>query len=233
MYKIKRAGSLVEMLQIDPKKHRIIAMVGGGGKTTLIFELARELRDLGKNVLITTTTHMSDEERYGFVPVGNGRSGPKICAVANTFPMEMLTQYDTVLVEADGSHQRAFKVPAGHEPVIPEGCDLVIGVAGCTALGKTLEEGCHRQELASECLGCELKDKITPEFFFKALTSSWGQKKLVACDYRFAVSQMDVLSEENRQKLYDAFENAVEKGGFYSIYEELYTTIEKNYKKMI
>ena len=36
----------------------MIAFVGGGGKTTLIYELARELESVGKRVLVTTTTHM-------------------------------------------------------------------------------------------------------------------------------------------------------------------------------
>ncbi|MGL6173173.1 MAG: selenium cofactor biosynthesis protein YqeC, partial [Cellulosilyticaceae bacterium] len=36
----------------------IIAFVGGGGKTTTIYTLARELSDQGKKVIVTTTTKM-------------------------------------------------------------------------------------------------------------------------------------------------------------------------------
>ena len=36
----------------------IIAVVGSGGKTTLIKQLASRYRREGKTVLVTTTTHM-------------------------------------------------------------------------------------------------------------------------------------------------------------------------------
>ena len=40
----------------------IIAVVGSGGKTTLIKKLAARYRSEGKTVLVTTTTHMFIEE---------------------------------------------------------------------------------------------------------------------------------------------------------------------------
>lgn len=49
---------LQHLLQIHPTQDRVIAFVGGGGKTTLIYELARELESVGKRVIVTTTTHM-------------------------------------------------------------------------------------------------------------------------------------------------------------------------------
>ena len=40
----------------------IIAVVGSGGKTTLIKKLAEQYRAEGKSVLVTTTTHMFIEK---------------------------------------------------------------------------------------------------------------------------------------------------------------------------
>ena len=40
----------------------IIAVVGSGGKTTLIKQLADSFRKEGKTVFVTTTTHMFIEE---------------------------------------------------------------------------------------------------------------------------------------------------------------------------
>ena len=40
----------------------IVAVVGSGGKTTLIKNLAQKYRAEGKTVLVTTTTHMFIEE---------------------------------------------------------------------------------------------------------------------------------------------------------------------------
>ena len=40
----------------------IIAVVGSGGKTTLIKKLAAQYRSAGKTVFVTTTTHMFAED---------------------------------------------------------------------------------------------------------------------------------------------------------------------------
>ena len=39
----------------------IIALVGSGGKTTLLKKMANEFRNEGKKVFVTTTTHMFAE----------------------------------------------------------------------------------------------------------------------------------------------------------------------------
>lgn len=38
-----QADSLLDALKINPEKYRVIAVVGGGGKTSLIFRLMEEL----------------------------------------------------------------------------------------------------------------------------------------------------------------------------------------------
>ena len=55
---IKEQESLMKALKIDINKKQVISFVGGGGKTSLIYELGKELSKLGKKVIITTTTHM-------------------------------------------------------------------------------------------------------------------------------------------------------------------------------
>ncbi len=47
-------GCLKGALDIKPKE--VISLVGGGGKTTLMFALARELATINEFVLTTTTT---------------------------------------------------------------------------------------------------------------------------------------------------------------------------------
>jgi hypothetical protein len=39
-----------------------------------------------------------------------------------------------LLIEADGARQKALKAPAAHEPAIPEFVDMVVVLAGLSAL---------------------------------------------------------------------------------------------------
>lgn len=61
---------LTEVLDIDVNSKKIISVVGGGGKTSLIFRLAEELAEQGKKVIVTTTTHMAFEPERPFARDG-------------------------------------------------------------------------------------------------------------------------------------------------------------------
>ncbi|MDO4448752.1 MAG: selenium cofactor biosynthesis protein YqeC [Lachnospiraceae bacterium] len=61
---------LTELLDIDVNSKKIISVVGGGGKTSLIFRLAEELAEQGKKVIVTTTTHMAFEPERPFARAG-------------------------------------------------------------------------------------------------------------------------------------------------------------------
>ena len=63
--------SLLTSLMISQEKYRSIAVVGGGGKTSLIFRLCKELISTGKKVIVTTTTHMAYEPDRPFAENGN------------------------------------------------------------------------------------------------------------------------------------------------------------------
>lgn len=184
---------LVDTLEIDVDKHRLIAAVGAGGKTTLLFELAREFREMGRRAAVTTTTHMEQKGRYGFTPIGIPCGEGKIRGVSLTAPRELLKEYDTVLVEADGSRRLPFKVPAEHEPALPEGADLVIGIAGARAVGGTFLETCCRYELACRYFGVKPEDRIEYHHLVEALNSAWGQKKNVKCDYRCVIMSYHIV----------------------------------------
>lgn len=187
---------LIKALEINPQKHRLIGVVGAGGKTSLIFELARELKDIGLHVAVTMTTHMEKQEKYGFQPIGVPCENEqlKIRGISPRAPAALLDTYDVVLVEADGSRHLPFKVPAGHEPVLPERAELIIGVAGASAIGQPFYQACCRAELACKRFHCCLEDRITFSHLVESLAAPWGQKKDVICDYRFVVNQIDYLT---------------------------------------
>lgn len=192
---------LRHLLQIS-ESDRVIAAVGGGGKTTLLYELAEEFAASGKRVIVTTTTHMipmetkSDRIRTVGIPCEHG----KIKELADSEYMNLKQQCDILLIEADGAKRKPFKVPAGHEPVIPDDVQMVIGIAGASAIGRPIKEVCHREGLVCEFLGKTLEDRISKEDIAAALKSEKGQKKNVTQTYRMVAGQADLLSKE--QKVY-------------------------------
>ena len=61
---IVKEKSLINALDIDLNKDKVITVVGAGGKTSTIFELGNELSNLNKKTIITTTTHMGFDKDF-------------------------------------------------------------------------------------------------------------------------------------------------------------------------
>ena len=71
--------NLIDALSLNNRE--IIALVGGGGKTTLMFALARELSSQGHRVITTTTTKIMEptpQETPQLLLVGGGEDGPDL-----------------------------------------------------------------------------------------------------------------------------------------------------------
>ena len=166
----------------------IIAVVGSGGKTTLIKKLAARYRREGKTVLVTTTTHMFIEDdtlltddadaiigalqKTGYAMAGIP-DGEKIKALSKETFHAVCAHADVVLVEADGSKRLPLKYPNATEPVIPENTDEIIVVCGLNAIGQKAKDVCHRLELVKECLGIENDTLITPEHIRTLVTEGY------------------------------------------------------------
>lgn len=166
----------------------IIAVVGSGGKTTLIKKLAARYRGQGKTVLVTATTHMFIEEdtlltddagailqalkETGYVMAGNP-DGEKIKPLSKETFDTVCAGADVVLVEADGSRRLPLKYPNATEPVIPENTDEIIVVCGLNAIGKKAKEVCHRLELVKSCLGIEDHTIIEPVHIQKLVSDGY------------------------------------------------------------
>lgn len=138
---------LIEAFGLE--RARLVALCGAGGKTTLMFALAREMAAAGERVLVTTTTKIGSTEGEPPWPPGisishGGRSadGRKLIGHLPEYidQLKQAGQFDRLLVEADGSRKRPLKAPAAHEPVIPSTTDAVIAVAGLSGLGLPLSE---------------------------------------------------------------------------------------------
>lgn len=60
-------NSLIEALEIDIQKDKVITIVGAGGKTSTMFRLGEEISNLNRKTIVTTTTHMALEEDFVLV----------------------------------------------------------------------------------------------------------------------------------------------------------------------
>ena len=140
-----------EALQVRPG---LTAIIGGGGKTTLLYRLARELEGRG-SVIVTTSTHifkptdlpfaLTAGKVSGILCVGMPCENGKLSAPQQSF-RELTALADYVLVEADGSAGRPLKTHAPHEPVIPREANQVICVVGASGLNHPAAEKVHRPE---------------------------------------------------------------------------------------
>lgn len=166
----------------------IIAVVGSGGKTTLIKKLAAQYRSEGKTVLVITTTHMFVEEdilltddadtiisvlrETGYAMAGIPE-GEKIKGLSRKTYEEVCSFADVVLVEADGSKRLPLKYPSDSEPVIPENADEIIVVCGLNAIGQQARNVCHRLDRVKACLGIEDETIVTAEHVQKLVTDGY------------------------------------------------------------
>ena len=64
-----------EKLRLEPDCHRVVALVGAGGKTSTLFALAREARAAGLTAIVTTTPHIRPHPR---LPLTGETDGEKI-----------------------------------------------------------------------------------------------------------------------------------------------------------
>ena len=146
------------------EKNHVVSIIGGGGKTTLLYEMAGFCVKNDQKVLVTTSTHIN-------------RPPEKLSMPETELFEAARKKADLTLIEADGARHLQCKAPAEHEPVLLSSSDLVIGVTGLSALGQPLGKGCFRAERAAELLGCTMEHHITEEDLARLIASEQGQQK--------------------------------------------------------
>lgn len=223
-----RGSSTVADLLAGPG--RITALVGGGGKTTLLHALGAHL---GRRAVLTTTTRMAaDETGHARLLLGPtpaevaaaiadddprpvlvwdrvdeaASGGPKGVGVDPGLPSTWLSLVDHVVVEADGSRGHPAKAPAPHEPVLPGGPVDVVAVIGADALDRVIADQCHRPLRLAAAVGCSPYERLTPERAAVLLTSRAGSRRSVPDDagYAVAVTKVDDATRPLVDRLADA-----------------------------
>jgi molybdenum cofactor cytidylyltransferase len=178
-----------------------IAFTGAGGKTTALFQLARQLPP---PVIVTATSHLGIwqipfadkhiitetpsaleeiEDRLRGVILVTGSIEEDRTKPINDNLLDWLRQFCgyhsiPLLIEADGARQKPLKAWAGHEPAVPPFVDHVLQVAGLAGLGKLLnDESVHRPELFSKLSGLKIGEPITTESLIRVLEHVEGGLK--------------------------------------------------------
>lgn len=185
-----------QIFKLDIKKKQVISFVGGGGKTTTIFQLARELSKENKKMLISTTTKVfnPNKEEYDyyflkdididFLPLegsitilGEFVKDKKLIGVTPEKIDEILDRniFDFILIEADGSNRKSIKAPGAYEPIIPSKTELTVGVIGLDCFNKPINENTvHRPELLKMISGNEHLDRIDEDLIVNLVLDKNG-----------------------------------------------------------
>ena len=201
---------LTDALRMAPDE--VVALVGGGGKTTAMFRLAREVVEGGGRAITTTTTRIFGAQialapahvlaadatrervradlaahRHVLVIGATDAESGKAEGVSLDLFRRLRAWCPGVCIvnEADGSRMRPFKAPAAYEPVIPDETTVVLVLVGADVFGQTLDaEHVHRPELVSALSGAALGTPITPEIVARVLAHPEGGRKGVPAGAR-------------------------------------------------
>jgi len=194
-------GLLTEALGI--KAREVISLVGAGGKTTLMFRLAKELLLSGKKVVTTTTTRIlkpaSEETSFLFVDPDEGKikdfvwrhldqyahitvarerlESGKLIGISPNLVNGLWSSrgIDTIIIETDGAAGLPVKAPRENEPVIPTSTTLVVAVLGVDGMEMELnEENVFQPERVSKITGIPVGEKLTDEAMAILITHSEG-----------------------------------------------------------
>lgn len=192
--------NLVEALHLSAPVYA--AVVGGGGKTTTLFTLARQIEG---PAWTTTSTHLGTDQlayadRHFLIQQPEEIDLPALCAQKVTLITGPRTPDDrmrgpssdvleklyetafanriSLINEADGARSHPLKAPAEHEPVIPTWTELVIYVIGCSGINKPLTpEWVHRPEIFSRLTGLQPGEPVSLESIIRMLLHEQGGLK--------------------------------------------------------
>lgn len=167
---------LAALLGVHPG---VTAVIGGGGKTTLLRTLGGELAAAGARVLLCTTTKIlpfpdlpcavaaAELERLGrqhrLLCAGTPVPGTGKLTTPEVPIGELVRRFDYVLAEADGAAHRPLKAHAPHEPVIPPEANRVLCVVGASGFGQSIAQAAHRPERYARLAGVPETALATPQ----------------------------------------------------------------------
>ncbi|MCL2879243.1 MAG: selenium cofactor biosynthesis protein YqeC [Treponema sp.] len=165
----------------------VITVIGSGGKTSLIWLLARTMAESSRlsakkrSILVTPTTKMlpplASENQYDHFYTGlpvRVEPGITLAGTLNkqtgkleSFPLpeleKIVPEYDLVLIEGDGAGMKPLKGWAEYEPVVPAYTVITAGIIPLWPLGMAVsEEIIHRMPQFCAVSGAQAGENLAP-----------------------------------------------------------------------
>ncbi len=207
---------MYELLELKDKD--IVSIVGAGGKTTLMFLLANEIKDYNK-VLVTTTTKIykpSEKEVKYLVLKEDGteyiknntnkgiyvygsfiNEENKLLGIEPEELDDLKESFNCILIEADGSKKKSLKAWNEHEPVIYNRTTKTIGVLSLKAFGMEINnENIHRFKEFIDLTKCEVNEKVNLDILIKIIFSENGLFKNSKGEKILFINRADLVTDD-------------------------------------
>lgn len=219
--------NMYKELGINPNRKYMITFVGGGGKTSLMFSLAKNLKRFG-SVLITTTTkilvperteydnlillqeeknNLLDFSKKGITLLGNkiNKENNKVVGVESSLLDDLYQngKFQFILVEADGAKHMPIKASNNGEPIVPSKTDINIGVIGFDALDKKICDICFRSEIFEKITGISKESIVDDEAIISLIKNDIGLFKNTPENTKkfFIINKCDSKEKIERAKI--------------------------------
>lgn len=213
-------------------KNDVISIVGAGGKTSLMFTLAENLKS-NSRVLVTTTTKIfvPNKSKYDFIAIGEEEFSPlrdlnkegiyvygkeinsqnKLIGIDIDECRKLKSNFDYVLVESDGSKMKPLKGWKEYEPVVPVLADKTIGVFDISTIGKIIDHNLvHNMEEFLDITGAFLGEKMSVDYAARLILHEKGLFKN-SCGQRILFinkveNNQDILLTHRLKKAIDSMD---------------------------
>jgi probable selenium-dependent hydroxylase accessory protein YqeC len=177
----------------------VVSIVGAGGKTSLMYRLAKEARALGQKVLITTSTRIMVPEKSRYdqldlsgqlfahqqsvapgIYIGGSQNSQdkeqqKMAGVDVALLQRRLPLFDLLLIEADGAARKSLKGWLENEPVIVNLTSHTVGVVDIQSIGKVINPSLvHRLEIFTRLTGGQPGQRVSLDHLSAIIGSADG-----------------------------------------------------------
>ncbi len=197
-----------------------VGILGGGGKTALLYALGDELSKTYDHVMLSSLTKagISSKHQVHFFPefdsetsrealqkinplyiMGGQESEHKLIGLEPDQLQILYDASDLTLFECDGARKKPIKAHQPFDPVVPHFATHAIIVVGADAVGARVDgKMVHRPELFRELWDVNANQILDPIFIARVLTSEYGYLQKVPKDTKltYFVNKADTYPDQ-------------------------------------